>query len=77
MLHISQTKKFICLAKVEQQATISIYVRKLKNGLINILYVGGGIVHEMQSASLLAPRMVSSLLGVDYQEVEKALAGVA
>ena len=77
MLDVSRTNNFMYRAKVASEGLVTVVAEKLEDGLIQITYFGNGFSRVLKTASILACRMIASLMGADYQEVNKALNGVA
>ncbi|MES9681849.1 hypothetical protein ABWK22_02790 [Gottfriedia acidiceleris] len=76
-LEINTNENSVYLAKEDSKGLVAVVARKIENDIIEITYFCNGITKVLKSASLLASRMISSLTGIDYTEVNKALRGVA
>lgn len=77
MLEISTSPHSIYLAKEQSTGLVTVVAQKIEDGLIEITYFCNGVTRILKSASLLAGRMIASLMGVEYEKVNKALRGVA
>lgn len=76
MLNISTENHSVILSKATQEGDIKVIATN-RNGIIEIVYIGiDGFTKKLKSASLLASRMISALMGVDYSQVNNALRGV-
>lgn len=76
MLNISTQNRSVILNKETQEGDITVIATN-NNGVVEIVYIGiDGFKKKLKSASLLASRMISALMGADYSQVNNALRGV-
>lgn len=76
-LEISAHENSVYLAKEESKGLVAVVARKIDEGLVEITYFCNGVTKVLKSASILASRLISGLMGVDYKKVNEALRGVA
>lgn len=76
-VEIKSNENSVYLAKVDSEGIVSVTAKKIANGLIEITYIGKGVIRVVKSGSLLAVRMISGLTGIEYAKVNEALQGVA
>ncbi|BCT30304.1 MULTISPECIES: hypothetical protein [Bacillus subtilis group] len=80
MLDISANEHSVYLAKEEDKGLVTVAARKIDNDpneLYEITYFSEGVTRVIKSARLLLVRIISSLMGVDYDRLNIALRGVA
>lgn len=74
---ITKHKNFIHLEKRTEKGLVTLCITPLPGNLFKLSYIGGGVTKTMSTHSLIAPRVVASLLGEDYGSVSAAMRGVA
>lgn len=75
-LEINTHNNLIYLAKFEAEGLVTLVAQKLEDGIIEITYFAEGVTRIFKSASLLASRVIASMLAVDYFTVNRAMEGV-
>lgn len=77
MLKTMHHHNFIHLEKDSEKGLVTLMITELPEGLLKLSYIGEGMTRVIKTPKLIASRVVSSLLGADYQEVHSILRGVA